>query len=347
LSLTSGNFNTAVGLDAGNTGGSENTAIGVLALRGTGSRNTATGYLTLYNNTTGAYNTVVGALAGLTNTSGSFNTLVGDSTDVITGALTNATAIGHRAQVGISNAISLGDSTKNTTVGIGTSFPDKAGLVVNNTVGGYVHAMFGSHTTGVAIESNWPGIGFNAYYNGGRKFINNGYAGHINVAQDNGSLYMLIHGTGNAGSATTVEKGVIFSNGSGTTGAFTSFIDNAYTLGSSTRFWTTIYATNGTINTCDARMKKNISSLPYGLKEIMQLKPVSYQWKNPAAGEQVMLGLLAQDVQKVLPEIISEQDGKLGMRSAELIPVLIKAIQEQQKEIESLRKIVEGMTRVK
>ncbi len=62
------------------------------------------------------------------------------------------------------------------TVGIGNNSPDDAGLVVDRRVGA-VNAMFGRNTTGIAIESNFPGIGFNSYYNAGRKTIATGYTG--------------------------------------------------------------------------------------------------------------------------------------------------------------------------
>ncbi|UAY52023.1 hypothetical protein [Ferruginibacter albus] len=63
-------------------------------------------------------------------------------------------------------------------IGIANSTPTLAGLVVDKSVGA-VYGLFGSDTTGVAIESNFPGIGFNSYYSSGRKFIAEGYGGGI------------------------------------------------------------------------------------------------------------------------------------------------------------------------
>lgn len=295
-----------------------------------GSLNTFTGYRSGIQNNTGQNNTFVGAQTGIMNTTGSNNTLLGYNTDVITTDLVYATAIGSGARAGISDAVCIGDTTRNTTVGIGTAYPSKAGLVVNTTVGGQVHAMFGSNTTGISLESNWPGIGFNSYYNAGRRYISNGYSGHLNLDMTNGSFYILIHGNGTANNLAPYDKGVAFIDGSGSSGAFIPYFGNVYNLGTLANRWLAVYATNGTIQTSDAREKKNIAPLGYGLRQVMQLKPVSYQWKNKQAGEQVMLGLLAQDVQKIIPEVITESDGIYGMRTAALIPVLIKAVQEQQ-----------------
>ncbi len=75
----------------------------------------------------------------------------------------------------------------NGNVGIGTTTPTLGGLVVNTKVGA-INAMFGSNTTGVAIETNYPGIAFNTYYNGGRKFIANGYGALIGLDPSIGLL---------------------------------------------------------------------------------------------------------------------------------------------------------------
>jgi hypothetical protein len=92
-------------------------------------------------------------------------------------------------------------------------------------------------------------------------------------------------------------------------------------------------------NTSDRRLKEAIRPTPYGLREILQLRPVEYHWKDrPADG--VGIGLIAQDVESVIPEIVSrprERDEAYGLSYAELIPILIRAVQEQQAEIEALR----------
>lgn len=86
----------------------------------------------------------------------------------------------------------------NGLVGIGTSTPTLAGLVVNRRVG-FVHAMFGDNTTGVAIEANSPGIGFNSYFDGTRKLIASGYSGYVGFNANSGDLIMSTSsGAGNA-----------------------------------------------------------------------------------------------------------------------------------------------------
>ena len=121
--------------------------------------------------------------------------------------------------------------------------------------------------------------------------------------------------------------------------------DNAFTLGTSSFRWSTIYAANGVINTSDGRLKSNIQRLDYGLESIMKLEPVSYTWKD-GTDRNRKLGLIAQDVDKVISEVVdkgTDPAQTLGINYSELVPVLIKAIQEQQKQIDDLKAIVSSM----
>ncbi len=121
--------------------------------------------------------------------------------------------------------------------------------------------------------------------------------------------------------------------------------DNTYSLGGGTgNRWTAVYATSGTIQTSDRRLKTNIKNLNYGLKEVLALQPVSYNWKDKSHPEN-KIGLIAQDVKKVVPEVVSgnEAKEKLGMNYAELVPVLINAVKEQQKQIDELKKEIKKL----
>ncbi|MGC4023390.1 MAG: tail fiber domain-containing protein [Cyclobacteriaceae bacterium] len=111
---------------------------------------------------------------------------------------------------------------------------------------------------------------------------------------------------------------------------------NQQDLGTASYRWRTLY-TNNTVNVSDFRLKKNINPLNYGLKEILSMRPVSYVMKDDKE-EEVKLGLIAQEVRKIVPEVVSQDDSSkekyLGMNYTELVPVLIKAVQEQQKIID-------------
>tara|TARA_R100000988_G_scaffold13830_3_gene7278 strand:+ start:7001 stop:10132 length:3132 start_codon:yes stop_codon:yes gene_type:complete len=90
----------------------------------------------------------------------------------------------------------------------------------------------------------------------------------------------------------------------------------------------------------DITLKKNIKPLENSLDKISKLNGVSFTWKNPGLSNIVDdIGFIAQDVQKVLPKLVREnEDGKLSMRHQGVIPILVEAIKELKAEIEELKK---------
>lgn len=56
--------------------------------------------------------------------------------------------------------------------------------------------------------------------------------------------------------------------------------DNAYSLGNASYRWSVVHAATGTINTSDARLKRDIAPVPLGLAFVRDLKPVAYRWKT-------------------------------------------------------------------
>ncbi|MFK8012188.1 MAG: tail fiber domain-containing protein [Marinicellaceae bacterium] len=113
--------------------------------------------------------------------------------------------------------------------------------------------------------------------------------------------------------------------------------DNVFDIGSSSFRFAAMHATNinstNPVNvTSDKRLKDNINELNYGLSEILSLKPVSYRLKN-GGNDKKHLGLIAQEVEILIPEIVNkanDENQTRSMRYAELVPVLIRATQEQQ-----------------
>ncbi|HJQ67835.1 MAG TPA: tail fiber domain-containing protein [Blastocatellia bacterium] len=112
-----------------------------------------------------------------------------------------------------------------------------------------------------------------------------------------------------------------------------------HSIGQPDNLWGAVYAVNGTIQTSDARLKKGVADIRYGLRELMQLRPVSFEWKDNSDGQQ-HLGLIAQETEKIIPEAVTHPanaDTPLGMNYTTLIPVMIKAIQEQQNTLTALK----------
>jgi len=135
--------------------------------------------------------------------------------------------------------------------------------------------------------------------------------------------------------------------------------DNTMSLGDATNRWDTVYLTLGYTTTSDRRVKTDIKTIEYGINQLMNLNPVSYKWKDvkTESGEFVkpvnedgIIGFIAQDLNKVVPEVVhtyqweKDKDNNpikvpmktLGVSYSDLIPVLIKSIQDQQKVLETI-----------
>jgi hypothetical protein len=115
--------------------------------------------------------------------------------------------------------------------------------------------------------------------------------------------------------------------------------NNKIDLGNSSNRWRTLFSVNPINSSSDMRLKKDIVDINNSLDLVMKMRPVSYTWKN--GDPDTHLGFIAQEMEKVLPEVVSKptsENDHYGMKYTELIPVLTKAIQEQQSMIENQNK---------
>jgi hypothetical protein len=86
----------------------------------------------------------------------------------------------------------------------------------------------------------------------------------------------------------------------------------------------------------DRRIKENINYIESGLDKVLSLKPATFDYID---GVKNNIGWIAQDVQEVIPQavnVISEDNDQLTLKSDFIVPYLVKAIQEQQAQIEEL-----------
>lgn len=119
-----------------------------------------------------------------------------------------------------------------------------------------------------------------------------------------------------------------------------------YNIGSSLLSLNEIFATNQSIQASDIKKKKKITKLYYGISELIKLEPVSYHWTLNDNG--MRIGLIAQDVEKVIPEIVVKETDTIGiehfgLRYVEIIPILINAIKQQQYQISELTNKIEKL----
>jgi hypothetical protein len=105
-----------------------------------------------------------------------------------------------------------------------------------------------------------------------------------------------------------------------------------------------MYITNGATTwtaTSDERVKKSIEIIPGCLDKIGHIRPVKYHYDHDHDQAQKRVGVIAQDVEKVLPEAVVHReshgfDDLKGVNYTELIPLLIGAIQELSETVRDL-----------
>jgi len=94
----------------------------------------------------------------------------------------------------------------------------------------------------------------------------------------------------------------------------------------------------------DARYKTNVQHIGGALQTVEGLRGVSYRYNRDAFPQmnfpaERQVGFIAQEVQSVLPQLVSkDRDGYLSVDYVQVVPVLVEAIKEQQKEIEELKR---------
>ena len=317
-----------------------NTAIGVKALNTntTGYQNTAIGYQSLSSNTTGYGNTGIGYMPIKTNVSGFKNTAVGWASLYNNYEGYGNDAFGYKALY----ANTYGDY--NSSFGLQS--------LMANTTGNYNTAAGVS-----ALYSNTTGTGNTA-------------VGHYTLGPSSSSSYSTaigyyaISNSGNFGYATGL-------------GAF-AYPSASYQMRIGGTMITSIRGQVGWTSTSDARVKENIKENVPGLSFITKLRPVTYtintkkqdkfliqnqsdsmkvklmlpESEYEASSSIIRTGFVAQEVEKVAKELGFNFDGVdapqnenslYGIRYAEFVVPLVKAIQEQQAIIENLQKRIEKL----
>tara|TARA_B100001059_G_scaffold51215_1_gene44716 strand:+ start:41213 stop:41713 length:501 start_codon:yes stop_codon:yes gene_type:complete len=93
-------------------------------------------------------------------------------------------------------------------------------------------------------------------------------------------------------------------------------------------------------STSDIKLKTDVTPITNPISKIQQLSGNTFTWK-PAAGKRKVgiadVGVIAQEVNSVLPDITREVDGVMSVRYEKLIPLLIECVKDQQTQIDELK----------
>jgi hypothetical protein len=94
----------------------------------------------------------------------------------------------------------------------------------------------------------------------------------------------------------------------------------------------------GTLTSSDERLKREISHIEDPMKMLNQLNGYHYYWKDNWRDTERQSGLLAQEVEKVLPELVGEdENGIKAVNYTAMIPYLLEAVKEIKAENEKLK----------
>jgi len=99
---------------------------------------------------------------------------------------------------------------------------------------------------------------------------------------------------------------------------------------------------NGKVS--DINLKQDIATLDNALSKLLSLRGVSFHWQDKEIGKNREIGVIAQEVEQVFPELVSTTEGNSKLVQYEnFVPVLIEAIKEQQKTISQLQQEIEAI----
>jgi hypothetical protein len=105
-----------------------------------------------------------------------------------------------------------------------------------------------------------------------------------------------------------------------------------------------IYATANIIAFSDQSVKSNVQVIINPLAKVLNMRGVTYNRNDHEDQVRVHVGVIAQEMEKVLPEVVFEDlDGKKAVAYQNIVAVLIEAIKEQQLQINELRATVEKL----
>ena len=349
LANTTGDYNIAIGVRANDLADTENhnLAIGYEAMTGAvagGEYNVAVGNYTLDALTSADANVAVGYQAGSAVTTGIYNTLVGYQSGLATTEGAQNTFLGRVA--GGANTtggvnIAIGDAaydaadteSNNLAIGVNALGGNVAGGEYNVAVG---NLSLDAVTSG---DSNTT-LGYQAgtAVNSGSNNVMIGYQAGDDITTGSG-VVNIGDNTDNGGN---VNHSIVIGQAASGKGANTGFISpngGAVYQGNNSTAWS---------QTSDIRIKKNIKDNNIGLEKINKIKVRNFEYKLPEEitevpthaaikKEGVQLGVIAQEIQEVLPDtVVQTTHGVYSVNPDNITWYLVNAVQELSAKVKAL-----------
>jgi hypothetical protein len=308
--------------------------------------------------------TFSGGTTGLTpNTATSGAVTLAGTLAVANGGTNTTTLTANKVMVGngtsgVLTPTNLHWDNTNSRLGIGTTEPKAKLNVVGTTYLGAVPQYLG---VGIPLGDNnviltSSSFGANNNQNGGS---NLGFAGRY-YSDDNGQIQWasILGAKENANNAGSTGYMALYTNpgndpterlritSSGKVGIGTPSPDVQFHTTGGVRFATFAGGGISTLSvdnngdlarTSSIELKNNITNIKYGLSDILKINPINFNWKDENKfGDINENGFIAEDVYTIIPNVVSSDNNGIFMDYTKLIPILTKAIQEQQALIKAL-----------
>ncbi|MEO6405795.1 MAG: tail fiber domain-containing protein [Ferruginibacter sp.] len=277
---------------------------------------------------------------------GDYSTAMGSNGIASGGA---STALGNYPTATSIGSVAIGtlviaNSYKSTSLGVQNDpivtsptnnwIPTEPLLIVGNGVGGSVQS-----NAMVILKNGNTGIG------------NNAPNAPLAFANATGRKISLYDGGLNNYYGLGVEPSQlqIYTDGSGAKISFGYYNGGIFTERMYLSNSTGILTVNGTNYPSDARYKKQITRLQKPLEKIMAINGVEYlmrtdEFPSKHFDTKLQVGLIAQDVEKVLPQAVqTDNQGYKSVDYAKVVPLLVEGIKQQQKQIDELKALVQKL----
>ena len=218
-----------------------------------------------------------------------------------------------------------------------------------------------SNTNSYFVHQNWIDIGANGIYSSSTNNAHfrpnnvtsygswamsgskNGYDGL--VFDTGGDVAIMFDSSGNGGhyrqaNSRWFNYHHVGNNCTGFGASTTSSSYQIYATGA-------IYATGDIVGSSDERLKTEIKTIPNALDKVLQLRGVTYKWKEEQDKNDITetrMGVIAQEILDIIPEVVTHdvENDRYGVSYGHITGLLIEAIKQQQEQINQLKKEIKG-----
>ena len=297
--------------------------------------------------------------------------LVSGSSQITAGSTTNfatdvKTQLNTNTVVSGSGQINVASTTGDIALGTRTSGNYVASLVagtnitLSNNSGEGATPTIGLTNNAITIAGTSTSLGGTITAEQIRTAIGTVVTGssQISLGSASGNIALATQTTGDYVASLVAGTGVTLSNNSGENATPTIAIGQSVATNATPTFGN--LTINGSINatgditayyTSDKRHKNNIQPITDALLKVSKLNGVTWEWNDDVhevTKSTPKTGLIAQEVQEVLPEVIKErEDGFLALDYSKMMGLMVEAIKEQQTQIHNLTLEIENLKKVK